>query len=128
MKPNAIKPSDLTKGRVEEIEFRQEAMMSATYPLSVRAGFDSEEQWKRWVHAPFPYYPMDARRLRHEGTVLLVATIGKGGEVVAVQLFKTSGHSDLDEEATKAVRHWKAHKEYAGQNLGVPVIFRLTRR
>jgi TonB family protein len=128
LKPNAIKPSDLTKGRIEEIEFRQEAMMSATYPLSVRAGFDGQDQWKRWIHAPFPYYPMDARRLRHTGTVLLIATIGKDGQVVAVQLFKTSGYSDLDEEASKALRHWKAHKEYAGQRLGVPVRFRLTPR
>jgi TonB family protein len=126
MKPSAIKPSDLTKGRVEEIEFRQEAMMSATYPLSVSAGFSGQDQWKRWIHAPFPYYPMDARRLRHTGTVLLIATIGKDGQVFSVQLFKTSGYSDLDEEASKAVRHWKAHKEYAGQRLGVPVRFQLT--
>lgn len=128
MKPGAIKPSDLTKGRVEEIEFRQEAMMSATYPLSVRAGFGGQDQWKRWIYAPFPYYPMDARRLRHQGTVLLIATIGKDGGVVAVQIFKTSGYADLDEQASKALRHWKAHKEYAGQKLGVPVRFTLSVR
>ena len=125
MKPTAVKPSDLTKGRVEEIDFRQEAMMAASYPLSVRAGFTGEGQWKRWIYAPFPYYPMDARRLRHEGTVLLIATIGKDGEVVAVQIFKTSGYADLDEQASKALRHWKAHKEYAGQKLEVPVKFTL---
>ncbi len=128
MRPSAIKPSDLTKGRVEEIEFRQEAMMSATYPLSVRAGFGGLDQWKRWIYAPFPYYPMDARRLRHQGTVLLIATIGKDGGVVAVQIFKTSGYADLDEQASKALRHWKAHKEYAGQKLGVPVRFTLSVR
>jgi len=126
MKPGALKPSDLTKGRIEEIEFRQEAMRSATYPRGVDAGFRDEKEWKQWVHAPFPYYPMDARRLRHMGTVLLSAEIGKDGQVTAVQITKSSGYSDLDEEASKAVRHWQAHKEYAGQCLEVPVLFNLT--
>jgi len=127
MKPAALKPSDLTKGRIEEIQFRQEAMRSATYPLGVSAGFTGEKEWKQWVHAPFPYYPMDARRLRHMGTVLLSAEIGKDGQVTAVQVAKSSGYSDLDEEASKAVRHWQAHKEYARQRLEVPVRFDLTR-
>ena len=69
---------------------------------------------------------MDARRLRHMGTVVLSAAIGKDGQVTAVQIIKSSGYSDLDEEATKAVRHWRAHKEYAGQRLEVPVRFDLT--
>ena len=125
MDPRRVKTSDLKAGRVEEIEFKQEAMRSATYPLGVAAGFNTEEQWRRWTYAPFPYYPMDARRLRHEGTVLLIATIGKDGGVVAVQIYKTSGYADLDEEASKALHHWKAHKDYAGQKLGVPVRFTL---
>jgi TonB family protein len=125
MKRDAIKPSDLTKGRIEEVEFRQEAMRSATYPLDVRAGFSGEKEWKQWVHAPFPYYPLRSRRLRHMGTTLLSAAIGKDGQVTAVQIIKSSGYSDLDEEASKAVRHWRAHKEYAGQHLEVPVRFSL---
>src|SRR5437588_6238757 len=39
MKPGAIKPSDLTKGRVEVIEFRQEAALAAVYP-DRKASFD----------------------------------------------------------------------------------------
>jgi TonB family protein len=125
MKPSAIKPSDLTKGRIEEIEFRQETMRSATYPLGVSAGFSSEELWRKWTYAPFPYYPMDARRLRHTGMVVVSAKIGSDGRVVGVQIVKSSGYSDLDEMAIKAVRHWRAHGQFAGQNLAVPVNFTL---
>jgi len=128
MKPGAVKPADMSKGRVEEIVFRQEAIRSATYPLGVSAGFQSEVEWKQWVHAPFPYYPMDARRLRHTGVVILSATIGPEGWVTAVQIAKSSGFNDLDELAANAVRHWRAHKEYAGQNLQVPVTFTLSPR
>ncbi len=128
LKPGAIKAVDLTKGRVEEIEFRQEALMAATYPLGVKAGFSTEQVWKPWISAPFPYYPMDARRLLHTGETFLNASIGSDGRVVAVQVVKTSGYTDLDEVAAVAVRHWRAHKQYAGQNLQVPVRFELTRR
>jgi TonB family protein len=128
MRPSAIKPSDLTKGRVEEIEFRQEALMAAAYPLGVKAGFSTEQVWKPWISAPFPNYPMEARRLRHTGKTFLNASIGSDGRVVAVQVVKTSGYSELDEAATIAVRHWRAHKQYAGQNLQVPVTFTITSR
>jgi TonB family protein len=125
LKPSAIRAADLTKGRVEEVEFRQETMRSATYPLGVAAGFSSEELWRKWTYAPFPYYPMDARRLRHTGMVVVTAKIGSDGRVVGVQIVKSSGYSDLDEMAIKAVRHWRAHGQFAGQNLEVPVNFTL---
>jgi TonB family protein len=123
MDPRRIKTSDLTKGRIEEIEFRQETVRSATYPQGVAAGFSSEEEWRKWTYAPFPYYPMDARRLRHTGMVVVSAKIASDGRVVRVQIVKSSGYSDLDEMAVKAVRHWRAHRQFAGQNLEVPVNF-----
>ena len=125
MKPSAVRPSDTSKGRVQEVEFKQEAIMGAAYPLGVRARFDTEEGLKPWMYAPFPDYPVDARRLHHTGTVLLSAIIGNDGEVSAVQLIKTSGYSDLDEQAVKAVRHWRAHRHYAGQTLRFPITFKL---
>ena len=100
-------------------------MRSATYPLGVAAGFSSEELWRKWTSAPFPYYPMDARRLRHTGMVVVSAKIGSDGRVVGVQIVKSSGYSELDEMAIKAVRHWRAHGQFAGQNLEVPVNFTL---
>src|SRR5689334_21886490 len=127
MKPSAVRPGDMTRGRVEEVVFRQEAIRSATYPLGVAAGFGDEAEWKQLLHAPFPYYPMDARRLRHSGIVVLSATIGPNGWVTAVRIDKSSGFNDLDELAAKAVRHWRAHKEFAGHVLRIPVNFTLTR-
>ena len=127
MKPGAVRPVDMTKGRVEEIVFRQQAMRSAIYPRGVAAGFSSEPEWNQWVHAPFPYYPMDARRLRHTGIVILSAAIGPDGWVRTVQIDKSSGFSDLDELAANAVRHWRAHKESAGHIIHVPVNFSLVR-
>src|SRR5438105_3903142 len=42
MRPAVIKPSDLTKGREEIIEFRQEALVAATYP-GWKAAFSNEK-------------------------------------------------------------------------------------
>jgi TonB family protein len=128
MKPSAIKASDLGRGRDEVIEFKQEAVIAATYPRGGKAAFASEKDWKPWTYAPFPCYPMDARLRHHTGTVVLGATIGSDGRVVAVQMLKTSGYNDLDEAATTALRHWRAHKEFAGRNLRVPATFVLTPR
>jgi TonB family protein len=126
LKPSAIKPSDLTKGRIEEIEFRQEAMMGAKYP-GFSARFTNDQVWKPWTFAPFPNYSVDARLRGHEGTVVLRATIAVDGTVVAVQIAKSSGHSDLDDSGVNAVRHWRAHRQYAGQELLVPIGFSRTR-
>ena len=56
LKPAAIKAQDLTQGREEVVEFKQEALLAAVYP-DRRAYFQNFENARYWMYAPFPSYP-----------------------------------------------------------------------
>jgi TonB family protein len=126
MKPGSIKPSDLTKGRIEEIEFKQEAILAAGYP-DRKAYFSSWEHTEWWMFAPFPSYPLSERRLRHTGTVLLYGRIAEDGHVADVRVLQSSGFSELDQCAVAGLRLWRAHKKYAGVQFKLPIHFSLGR-
>lgn len=54
-----------------------------------------------------PEYPLAARKDGRQGTVDLLYRVTKDGRVAEVQVAKSSGHSDLDEAAVKAVAKFK---------------------
>ena len=56
-----------------------------------------------------PLYPQQARQLRLEGSVQILATIGKSGDVTGVK--QLSGDGILGHAAAEAVRQWK-YKPY----------------
>ncbi len=122
MKPSAVKPPDLRAGRETVVEFKQEPLLAAIYP-DRKAYFSSRKNLDVWMFAPFPAYPLDARRLHHTGKALVKATVGKDGHVASVQVLQSSGHNDLDEAAVKAVRLWQAHKQFAGKEYVIPITF-----
>jgi TonB family protein len=49
-------------------------------------------------------YPSEARARLIEGKLTLVFSLGRGGDLVGIDLLKHSGFSILDEEAVRAVR------------------------
>jgi len=57
------------------------------------------------VHDVAPEYPPDAGRARIEGTVVLLAVIGKDGNVRDVRV--ESGSSVLAQAAIEAVKQWR---------------------
>lgn len=122
MKPSAIKGLDLTKGRETIVEFKQEALLAAVYP-DRKAYWASWEKTDNWMYAPFPSYPLDERRLHHTGKVILFGRIDGDGRVSSVKVLQSSGHGVLDQCAVDAVRLWRAHKRFAGQEFKVPVDF-----
>lgn len=122
MKPSAIKASDLTNGRKTIVEFKQEALVAAVYP-DRKAYFKRTKDTDIWMFAPFPAYPESVRQKYHTGKVLVKATIGGDGRVSGVQVLQSSGHSDLDELAVKAVRLWRAHKQFSGRQFRIPIDF-----
>jgi TonB family protein len=124
LRPSAVRPSDLMKGRIETIEFRQEAVLAAAYP-DRKASFDSWERTEWWMYAPFPSYPLSERRLHHTGTVLLFGRIVNDGSVNDVTVLQSSGYPELDRCAVAALRLWRAHREYAGFKFKIPIRFRL---
>jgi TonB family protein len=134
MKPTAIKPSDLTKGRDELIEFKQEPLIAARYPdrtayfTSKGGAVGENELSKLWMFAPFPSYSLEARQQHEQGTVLVRLTIAKEGNTQNIRLLKSSGFKDLDDAALRAVSLWRAHKQYVGREVTVPVRFVMGRR
>ena len=59
------------------------------------------------ISAKPPRYPMDARRKREQGTVVLSVTLGVDGKVATVAITRSSGFASLDDAARDAVRSWR---------------------
>lgn len=54
-----------------------------------------------------PRYPIESRRKREQGTVLLSVTVGVDGKVSGISVSQSSGFSRLDDAALSAVRKWR---------------------
>lgn len=54
-----------------------------------------------------PQYPMTARRLGQQGQVELLYKVTKEGRVTDIQVIKSSGFKELDQEAVKAVAAYR---------------------
>lgn len=59
------------------------------------------------VDAAPPRYPIDSRRAREQGTVVLNVTVGIDGRVAEIGLSRSSGFDRLDRAALAAVRRWR---------------------
>jgi protein TonB len=66
-----------------------------------------------------PPYPVAARTLSHQGTVVLQLTVSPQGDVVAASVVQSSDFAELDSEAVAWVEaHWKYKPAIEG---GMPV-------
>ena len=54
-----------------------------------------------------PRYPIESRRKREEGTVVLALVLGLDGRVESISISRSSGFVRLDEAARDAVRSWR---------------------
>ena len=54
-----------------------------------------------------PRYPIESRRKREQGTVVLALTLGIDGTVESIAINRSSGHARLDTAAFDAVRGWR---------------------
>ncbi|MGE3747037.1 MAG: energy transducer TonB [Sphingomonadaceae bacterium] len=54
-----------------------------------------------------PRYPLECRRKKQQGTVLLMVVLNADGTVANVRVSQTSGHRPLDKAALEAVRRWR---------------------
>lgn len=59
-----------------------------------------------YLNNPPPAYPLSARRMGQEGTVVLRVLVNDGGHPDQVQLARGSGFPVLDEAALQAVQRW----------------------
>lgn len=73
-------------------------------PLSIVQGGDIGTQM---VAGKPPRYPIDSRRKREQGTVVLTLTLGVDGAVESLAVTQSSGFPRLDSAARDAVRGWR---------------------
>lgn len=57
-----------------------------------------------YLEPPSPRYPPESKHAREEGLVILKVLIDETGHASSVNVYRSSGHPRLDEEARKAVQ------------------------
>tara|TARA_B100001741_G_C16411441_1_gene531786 strand:+ start:186 stop:911 length:726 start_codon:yes stop_codon:yes gene_type:complete len=82
------------------------------------------------IQNPHPEYPMIARKKGWQGRLLLNVHVSKDGNVINLNVVKTSGFEILDKISVKTIRDWKfTPARIGGKNvedsLNIPVSFRL---
>lgn len=75
---------------------------AGTEPALTAARFDAD-----YLHNPAPAYPSQSRRLKEEGTVLLLVRVSDQGTPISVEIRTSSGFERLDEAGLQAVRQWR---------------------
>lgn len=73
------------------------------------------------LNNPAPVYPEQARRRGEQGTVHIALLVLADGTVGEIGLARSSGYTDLDESALKAVARWRF---VPASRAGVPIDFR----
>jgi periplasmic protein TonB len=71
----------------------------------------------RVIYAPEPEFSEEARKTKHQGTVVLWLIVGADGRTRDVRVLQSLGMG-LDEKALEALRHWRFEP---GQKDGIPV-------
>lgn len=66
-----------------------------------------EEVAAGYLHTPDPEYPLQARRRRLEGTVILRVEVDEHGRPLSIMVDSGSGHAILDRAAVAGVRSWR---------------------
>ncbi|WP_336970104.1 energy transducer TonB [Sphingobium aromaticiconvertens] len=84
--------------------------IAASAPVAVSAPpstVQSSDLSTRMLSGKPPRYPIESRRKREQGTVLLSLTLGVDGKVSVINIAKSSGFARLDDAARDAVRNWR---------------------
>ena len=71
------------------------------------AATDGGDLSSKMVSAKPPSYPVESRRLREQGTVILSVLLALDGHVERLSIAKSSGFFRLDRAASGAVRNWR---------------------
>lgn len=79
------------------------------------------------IFAPKPGYPVEDRRLHHEGIAVVRLDIDlKTGNATYVTMLKSSGFPNLDEVAVRALAKWR-FKPGRWKQVEIPVVFTFLR-
>ena len=78
-----------------------------TKPAAPRAAETLINLNTRLLSAEPPRYPLESRRRRETGTVVLMVVVDEEGRVSAISVATSSGFDRLDKAALSAVRRWR---------------------
>lgn len=59
------------------------------------------------IAAEPPRYPLESRRKREQGVVVLQVTLDTSGAVADISVARSCGYDRLDQAALKAVKRWR---------------------
>jgi protein TonB len=79
---------------------------------------------------PHPEYPVIARKKGWQGRLLLNVRISENGDVLNINILKTSGFKILDRTSVETIKEWKFTPARLGKNnvegyLNIPISFKL---
>ncbi|HKM38589.1 MAG TPA: TonB family protein [Thiopseudomonas sp.] len=93
---------------------------SPAKPTEQPVGQEVLSKQPRFASTPAaPVYPAQARRRQQQGTVWLDVRLDARGQLLELQLLRSSGVQSLDEAALAAVKKWQFLPEQQG-GIGVP--------
>ena len=85
----------------------------------------SAEAARTLIHAPYPTYPVAARRARISGSGWFQMMVSKSGKVTEVRVTKSTGSHILDAAAVQALRKWRFRPESGITRANQPMHFDL---
>lgn len=77
------------------------------------------------IRAPSPTYPYEGRRSKVQGRGLFDLHVRSDGTISTVDVFKSTGHKILDEEAVRVLLSWKFRPDKKWARVRVPITFTL---
>lgn len=60
-----------------------------------------------YLRNPAPRYPLDSRRAKEQGTVMVKVLVSPAGTVQDIKIARSSGYDRLDNAALSAIKHWR---------------------
>jgi len=77
------------------------------------------------VYAPYPDYPVAARRRHWTGRGIFRCKLRPDGTVSSVEILQSTGHVILDQAAISALRQWR-FKVHGGDLVRIPIRFTMS--
>lgn len=151
--PTSIEPAEpaSTKDESEKVEIKKaeparpspnptgpvgdgSSPVPGTHAVTQRASAGAQIAARpNYLKNPAPRYPEISRRRGEEGVVVLTAHVDRAGKPSQIELFRSSGHRDLDASALASVKRWVFEPAHVGplvveSTVQIPVRFRLSDR
>lgn len=113
-----------------QIALQAPAEIEASMVVPVESRTSAASSDAAYLANPPPRYPLAARRMGEQGTVLLLVQVGESGRVTGVAVSHSSGSDRLDRAALDTVANWRFEPARRGSiavaaAVEVPIVFRL---